>query len=79
MRFYAILGVMALAAAGCTLMNHSTQAHHSSSLVSFLYPDGSTPPPQNAVPELRGCRYAWGWPSCPRRPRIRRRNARRGS
>jgi rhombotail lipoprotein len=53
MKFYAILGVMALAAAGCTLMNHSTQTHHSSSLVSFLYPDGSTPPPQNAVPELR--------------------------
>jgi rhombotail lipoprotein len=53
MRFLAVVGLTMLAIAGCTFMNHSTQTHHSSSLVSFLYPGGSTPPAQNAVPELR--------------------------
>lgn len=37
---------------GCT-MAHRTEMHNSSSLVSFLYPNGNTPPPQNAIPELR--------------------------
>jgi rhombotail lipoprotein len=44
---------------GCTLVQHAyctpnctTQQHHSSSLVSFLYPDGKAVPPGNTVPEL---------------------------
>jgi rhombotail lipoprotein len=53
MKFLAVLGLVVLVAAGCTFMNHSTQTRNSSSLVSFLYPNGSAPPPQNAVPELR--------------------------
>jgi rhombotail lipoprotein len=53
MKFRAVLGLVVLAAAGCTVMNHSTQTRSSSSLVNFLYPDGSAPPAQNAVPELR--------------------------
>jgi rhombotail lipoprotein len=47
------------ALSGCAVIGHAfcapgcqTQAHNSSSLVSFLYPDGRTPPPQNAIPEL---------------------------
>jgi rhombotail lipoprotein len=39
--------------AGCLYTGHSSQTRNSSSLVSFLYPNGSTPPPQNAIPELR--------------------------
>jgi rhombotail lipoprotein len=31
----------------------STHAHNSSSLVEFLYPHGSLPPEQNAIPQLR--------------------------
>jgi rhombotail lipoprotein len=45
---------------GCALFEHigcapncRSQAHNSSSLVTFLYPDGSTPPPNNTIPELR--------------------------
>jgi rhombotail lipoprotein len=52
--------VIAQLVSGCALLNHAacapncnTQTHNSSSLVSFLYPDGKAPPPQNAVPELR--------------------------
>lgn len=41
-----------MSAAGCTFAGHSSQSHNSSSLVSFLYPNGSTPPQQNAIPEL---------------------------
>lgn len=41
-----------LAVAGCTFAGHSSQSRNSSSLVSFLYPNGSAPPPQNAIPEL---------------------------
>jgi rhombotail lipoprotein len=40
-----------VALAGCTLVH--SQSHKSSSLVSFLYPDGATPPPNNTIPELR--------------------------
>lgn len=45
---------------GCAIFEHigcapncRSQAHNSSSLVSFLYPDGKTPPPNNTIPELR--------------------------
>jgi rhombotail lipoprotein len=40
-------------AAGCLYTGHSSQTRNSSSLVSFLYPTGSAPPPENAIPELR--------------------------
>lgn len=48
-------GLIALAMtallAGCTMIRSET--HNTSSLVGFLYPNGSAPPPQNAIPELR--------------------------
>ncbi len=54
------LFVMMCAQSGCAIVDHAfcapgcqSQAHNSSSLVSFLYPDGKTPPPQNTIPELR--------------------------
>lgn len=49
-----MLGLVLFAAigAGCTL-SHRTETHNASSLVSFLYPNGNTPPLQNAIPELR--------------------------
>jgi len=44
---------------GCAVLGHAlcapecrSQTHNSSSLVSFLYPDGKTPPPNNTIPEL---------------------------
>ena len=44
---------------GCTLVDHvfctpncTVQQRHSSSLVNFLYPDGTAVPPANTVPEL---------------------------
>ena len=43
----AIVGVLSGCAAG------RSETHNTSSLVSFLYPDGSPPPAQNAIPELR--------------------------
>jgi len=59
------LRTMLLAAAaagtltGCGFFNQlqcaphcRSEAHNSSSLVSFLYPDGKTPPPQDTTPEL---------------------------
>jgi rhombotail lipoprotein len=52
MSFRAIFFLSLLAAAGCTFAGHSSQSRNSSSLVSFLYPNGSTPPQQNAIPEL---------------------------
>lgn len=52
MKFRVLLGLVALAAAGCTFTDHTSQMRSSSSLVSFLYPNGSSPPVQNAVPEL---------------------------
>jgi rhombotail lipoprotein len=53
MKLRAIFLLTLLAAGGCTFTSHSSQSRNSSSLVSFLYPNGSTPPPQNAIPELR--------------------------
>jgi rhombotail lipoprotein len=47
-----ILMALLLTAAGCTFAGHSTETHDSSSLVSFLYPNGRAPPPQNSTPEL---------------------------
>jgi rhombotail lipoprotein len=53
------LVVMTSALAGCTVIQHAfcapgcqSQAHNSSSLVSFLYPDGKAPPANNTIPEL---------------------------
>jgi rhombotail lipoprotein len=44
---------------GCAVLDHAfcapgcrSQAHNSSSLVSFLYPDGKAPPAQNVTPVL---------------------------
>jgi rhombotail lipoprotein len=56
-----VMGLLSLAGmlSGCAVVQHAfcapgcqTQAHNSSSLVSFLYPDGKTPPPTNTIPEL---------------------------
>jgi rhombotail lipoprotein len=47
------ISVLLTLVAGCLYTGHSSQTRNSSSLVSFLYPNGSTPPPQNAIPELR--------------------------
>ncbi len=58
-KFAAIAALMLSGLCGCTVMEHAlcapgcqTQAHNTSSLVSFLYPDGRTPPPSNTIPEL---------------------------
>jgi len=60
-RLLALAAALSLlgALSGCAVIGHAfcapgcqTQAHNSSSLVTFLYPDGGTPPPQNAIPEL---------------------------
>ena len=54
MKIRAILILVLMAAvAGCAYTGHSSQSRNSSSLVSFLYPNGSMPPSQNAIPELR--------------------------
>jgi rhombotail lipoprotein len=52
--------VVAFFVSGCALFNHAactpncgSQTHNTSSLVSYLYPDGNAPPLENAVPELR--------------------------
>ena len=52
MKLGALFLLTLLAAAGCTFASHSSQSRNSSSLVSFLYPSGSTPPQQNSIPEL---------------------------
>ena len=52
MTLRAIFLLALLAAAGCAFTGHSSQSRNSSSLVSFLYPNGSTPPQENAIPEL---------------------------
>jgi len=53
------VGALMGALSGCAVVGHAfcapgcqTQAHTTSSLVSFLYPDGQTPPAQNTIPEL---------------------------
>ena len=48
-----IISALLALVAGCLYTGHSSQTRNSSSLVSFLYPNGSTPPPQNEIPELR--------------------------
>ena len=59
--FQRMLGILALTSSlsACVVVGHSlcapgcsSQAHSSSSLVSFLYPDGKTPPRNNTIPEL---------------------------
>src|SRR5258708_32243698 len=40
----------------------STHTHNSSSLVEFLYPHGSLPPEENAIPQLRiPLRVGWAF------------------
>jgi rhombotail lipoprotein len=53
------VGALMGAMSGCAVVGHafcapgcSTQTHNTSSLVSFLYPDGKAPPAQNTIPEL---------------------------
>jgi rhombotail lipoprotein len=48
-----VILLLVAAVAGCAYTSHSSQSRNSSSLVSFLYPNGSMPPPQNEIPELR--------------------------
>jgi rhombotail lipoprotein len=52
--------VFAFSLCGCAAFQHlmcapncSTETRHSSSLVEFLYPNGATPPAENAIPQLR--------------------------
>jgi rhombotail lipoprotein len=52
--------IVAFCLSGCAALGHlwcapqcSAQTRNSSSLVDFLYPDGSAPPAQNAIPQLR--------------------------
>jgi rhombotail lipoprotein len=55
-----IISTLVLALSGCVGMEHlfcsprcGSSTHNSSSLVSFLYPSGPLPPPDDALPELR--------------------------
>src|ERR1700723_1239723 len=55
---FALLSVLALP--GCEAVGHmfcapncQSQNHNSSSLVTFLYPDGKAPPQNNNIPQLR--------------------------
>lgn len=59
-RTLALTGVAALMLCGCTALdalmggsNGARQTHNSSSLVEFLYPNGSAPPAENQIPELK--------------------------
>ena len=60
-RGFAVMAMIcALGLSGCEDLNHlfcapscHAQAHASSSLVDFLYPQGQTPPTENAIPELK--------------------------
>lgn len=59
-RTLALTGVAALMLCGCTALdalmgtpNGARQSHNSSSLVEFLYPNGSAPPAENQIPELK--------------------------
>jgi len=56
----ALVVALAVSLAGCGVLervgcapNCRSQAHNSSSLVSFLYPDGSPPPSGDAIPQLK--------------------------
>jgi rhombotail lipoprotein len=46
------LGLSGCAELGC-MPNCQSHSHNSSSLVEFLYPNGRTPPGQDAIPQLR--------------------------
>jgi rhombotail lipoprotein len=55
-----VLLTLTASLSGCALLDRAwcvpqcqSQAQNSSSLVSFLYPDGKLPPTENSVPELR--------------------------
>lgn len=56
-----VMGLLCAAGlSGCEVLDHLScapnchaQAHASSSLVDFLYPQGQVPPPESAIPELR--------------------------
>jgi rhombotail lipoprotein len=48
----AAAGLSGCADLGCMARCHA-HSHNSSSLVEFLYPDGGTPPQQDAIPQLR--------------------------
>lgn len=52
-----LAATLSLVLTGCVQLSCfsgcSTHAHNSSSLVEFLYPRGSRPPAQNAIPQLR--------------------------
>lgn len=54
------VAILAFCLSGCAALEHlrcaprcSAQTRNSSSLVDFLYPGGSAPPVQNAIPQLR--------------------------
>jgi rhombotail lipoprotein len=53
MKLRTLLGVVAIVGALSACAVSRSETHNTSSLVEFLYPDGRTPPPHNAVPELR--------------------------
>src|SRR5258707_12197975 len=57
----ALIGLLTVCAllSGCAVIEHAfcapgcqSQTRNTSSLVSFLYPDGKTPPPNNTIPVL---------------------------
>jgi rhombotail lipoprotein len=59
-RTVVLTSIAALLLTGCTALNalmggsdQPRQSHNSSSLVEFLYPNGSLPPAENQIPELR--------------------------
>ncbi|MGC3983208.1 MAG: rhombotarget lipoprotein [Steroidobacteraceae bacterium] len=56
-RYVAMMLIAAYGLSGCVALDHvfygtTSQVHNSSSLVSFLYPDGKVPPVDNAIPKL---------------------------
>jgi rhombotail lipoprotein len=48
-----LLSCMSLLLAGCEMWPNRSESRTSSSLVGFLYPDGSAPPSENSIPELK--------------------------
>jgi rhombotail lipoprotein len=59
-RTVVLTSIVALLLSGCTALDafmggshRPRQSHNSSSLVEFLYPNGSAPPAENQIPELR--------------------------
>lgn len=53
MKLRTLVGVVAILGALSACAVGRSETHNTSSLVDFLYPGSRTPPPQNAVPELR--------------------------